>query len=197
MIATIVDYSVMNILRHVLGRLATPDPQPVQSTENGNQALVNQLEMTWKLGSRASMWWVTWWSPIFIAPSIAPGRHMSTRTLGALHVADTMSTLVHAGHYFVEFCALWNITFNTFWNIKSSPMKHVLHSSCICQEYSRYIYFAYLYSSTLAGPPGLPRAQGCFLLGFSANHSCFCDGKSSNSRLGSHQSVFHSHVLIS
>jgi len=59
--------SVMNILRHVWGRLATPGRfySRWKTLKNENRAPVNQLLWTWKFGSRAPMLWVnTWCSPI-------------------------------------------------------------------------------------------------------------------------------------
>ena len=63
MISTFVEYSVMNILRHVWGRLATPGRfySRWKTLKNENRAPVNQLLWTWKFGSRAPMLWVNTW----------------------------------------------------------------------------------------------------------------------------------------
>ena len=54
-------------------------------------------------------------------------------------------------------------------------------------SYARYIpgiCLSYLFSSTLAGLPGLPSAPGCFRPGLSADPFCFCNRQPANSRLG-------------
>ena len=67
LISTFVEYSVMNILLHVWGRLATHGRfySRWKTLKNENRAPVNQLLWTWKIGSCAPMLWVnTWCSPI-------------------------------------------------------------------------------------------------------------------------------------
>ncbi len=64
-----------------------------------------------------------------------------------------------------------------------SPSKSMIYSTVLYHRYIPGIHLSYSFSSTLAGLPGLPSAQGCFGPGFSADYFCFSDWKPANSRL--------------